>query len=583
MTETNRRILLIDDNPKIHEDFEKVLADDGNGSSEALNDAMSAFFDDEDDEDGAAPTVDIETFELDYALQGQEGLEKVKQAIAEGRPYAMAFVDVRMPPGWDGVETIAHLWEVAPDLQIVISTAYADYSREDMIEKLGLNDRWLILKKPFDPFEVSQLASALTEKWNASRRAEARMQELVAARDAAEAATRAKSDFLANMSHEIRTPMISILGYGDLLSEPGLSQEELADHVRTIQRNGRHLLAIIDDILDLSRVEADRMQLHPEECSPAELMEDVRKMFAETASRKGLVLAIENDGPVPSQVQGDPTRLRQVLVNLVGNAIKFTDTGSVHVTIQADRSVTPEEGEAGWRLRFDVTDTGIGMSDEQTARLFKPFSQGDSSMTRKYGGNGLGLCLSRRLAQMMGGDVRVTSELGKGSTFTFVAETGNVAHATLVEQVSEASTARPAAPVAGATGPQLEARVLLAEDVPSTQKLYSVYMQKSGAEVSIADNGQSAFDQAIEAQRAGRPFDLILMDMQMPVMDGYQATQRLREEGYAGPIVALTAHAMKGDREKCLEAGCDDYAAKPIKREELVQLCLEILARKAAA
>jgi signal transduction histidine kinase len=578
----NRRILLIDDNPMIHEDFEKVLDPSDSGQSEALNDAMTAFFD-EDPSEEAAP--EAEGFELDYALQGQEGLEKVKQAISDGRPYALAFVDVRMPPGWDGVETIQRLWEVAPDLQVVISTAYADYSREDMVAKLGFNDQWLILKKPFDPFEVNQLASALTEKWNTAQRVESNLKELVKARDAAEAASRAKSEFLANMSHEIRTPMISILGYGDLLSDPNLPPEDIADHVRTIQRNGNHLLAIMDDILDLSRAEAGHMTLQYEPCDLIEIINDVRRMFEENASRKGLALAFACESPVPNKVHGDATRIRQVLVNLVGNAIKFTETGSVHVTVQSDQNVAGEDGgEPGWRLRFDVRDTGIGISEEQRKQLFEAFAQVDSSMTRKYGGTGLGLRLSQRLAGMMNGTIKVASELGSGSTFTFTAEVGAVEGAALVDQPPALMPAAEASPVATQmAGPRLSARVLLAEDVPSTQKLYSVYLTKSGADLSLANDGQSAYDQAMEAYRSGRPFDMILMDMQMPVLDGYQATQRLRDEGYAGPIVALTAHAMKGDREKCIAAGCDEYAAKPIKRHELVQLCLEILASKSAA
>jgi len=558
----NRRILLIDDNPMIHEDFEKVLEPDGGAQSEALNDSLAAFFDEDPSED-SAPEADA--FELDYALQGEEGFEKVKQAVLEGRPYALAFVDVRMPPGWDGVETIQRLWEVAPDLQVVICTAYADYSREDMVAKLGFNDRWLILKKPFDPFEVNQLANALTEKWNATQRVARQVEELVQARDAAEAASRAN---------------------GDLLSDPNLSEEERADHIHTIQRNGNHLLAIMDDILDLSRAEAGHMTLQPEPCDPAQIIADVRKMFEESASKKGLALAFAGESPVPSAVHGDATRIRQVLVNLVGNAIKFTEKGSVHVTVQADRGVASEEGvDPGWRLRFDVRDTGLGISEEQSEQLFEAFAQVDSSMTRKYGGTGLGLRLSQRLARMMGGDITVKSELGSGSAFTFTAEVGSVEGATLVDEpaalMPSAKEAQVTAPQA--SGPRLSARVLLAEDVPSTQKLYTVYLSKSGAEVSLADDGQSAYEQAMEAFRAGRPFDMILMDMQMPVLDGYQATQRLRDAGYIGPIIALTAHALKGDREKCLAAGCDEYAAKPIKRQELVQLCLEILASKSAA
>jgi signal transduction histidine kinase len=566
----NRRVLLVDDNAKIHQDFAKILCGAEQAPAE-LTDAMAAFFDDDAGAGGAAaaaPAAAEPEFQLDSALQSDEALLKVRAALTEGRPYAMAFVDVRMPPGQDGVKTIEAMWQLDPDLQVVICTAFADYSREDIVEKLGRNDNLLILKKPFDPVEISQLATALTEKWNTMRQLRRQMADLELARRAAEAATKAKSDFLANMSHEIRTPMIAILGYGKLLGERDLPHDQLEEYVQTIRSSGHHLLAVIDDILDLSRVESGRLSLQREAAAPLALAEEVGKLVDERLRQKGLTFAVEAAPGVPERVTTDPVRLRQVLLNLVGNAIKFTEQGGVRLSVSA----APRDG--GWTLAFAVRDTGIGMDADQVARLFQPFSQGDSSMTRRYGGNGLGLYLSRQLARMLGGDIAVESALGRGSTFTatIAAEPAAEPAAALPSAggapkgTATPLAAPPAQPLAGL-------RVLLAEDVPMTQRLYAVYLKKAAAAVDVVDDGDQAWRAAGAALAAGRPFDVVLMDMQMPVMDGYQAVAKLRADGYKGSIVALTAHAMKGDRERCLAAGCDDYATKPIEYEALVDVC----------
>jgi signal transduction histidine kinase len=578
----NRRVLLVDDNAKIHEDFVKILGG-SEQPSEELSDAMAAFFDDADQGGGGESSEP--PYELDSALQGDEGVERVRAALAEGRPYALTFVDVRMPPGQDGVKTIEAMWELDGDLQVVICTAFADYSREDIVQTLGRNDNLLILKKPFDPVEISQLAAALTEKWNTMRQLREQMAALEVARRAAEAATKAKSDFLANMSHEIRTPMIAILGYGKLLGDPSLEQDQLEEYVETIRSSGHHLLAVIDDILDLSRIESGRLALTSEPCGPTALVHEVGKLVSEHLNQKGLTFEVDCVGDVPHWVATDSVRLRQILLNLVGNAIKFTERGGVHMSVAAQAA-----SDGGWRLSFAVRDTGIGMSDEQQARLFQPFSQGDSSMTRRYGGNGLGLYLSRNLARMLGGDIAVESELGQGSTFTLTI----AAARSEAPSPAQAASARPAAlpqqpgaPLPATTAPGATAallrgsdekplsglRVLLAEDVPMTQRLYSVYLKKAGAAVAVVDDGEKARDQGLAAQRDGQPFDVVLMDMQMPVLDGYEAVGQLRSAGYEGPIVALTAHAMSGDRERCLAAGCDDYATKPIEYEALVDVC----------
>jgi PAS domain S-box-containing protein len=382
------------------------------------------------------------------------------------------------------------------------------------------------------------------------------------ARQAAEAANRAKSEFLANMSHEIRTPMTAILGFADILAE-NPRNEEAAEAARIMKRNGAHLLGLINDILDLSKIEAGKQTVERVRCSPRGLLEEVLSTMRVRADAKALPLSLEYVGPVPPQIHTDPTRLRQILVNLLGNAIKFTEAGGVRLVVRTD--VSPA-GEAV--LCCDVIDTGIGMSHEQMKALFQPFSQADTSACRRFSGTGLGLAISKRLAGMLGGDITVASVLGQGSTFRVTIATGPLDDGSAAPAASV--TATPAA--ASAVEPELHCKLLLAEDGPDNQRLIAFVLRKAGAEVKVVDDGREALEQALAQAAQGTPFDLILMDMQMPELDGYGATRELRRQGYRGPIVALTAHAMTEDRQKCLDAGCDDYLAKPIDRRALLQL-----------
>ena len=391
-----------------------------------------------------------------------------------------------------------------------------------------------------------------------------RNQELEQARSKAEAATESKSRFLANMSHELRTPMTSIIGFSESLmnDDPHLAAEQRAA-VETIRRNGYYLLELINDILDLSKIEADKMRIERVECLLTQLVREVVELMSPRAAEKKLTLRVEYRSAVPQSIETDPTRLRQVLINLLGNAIKFTQRGEVRLIVGIDL-----EAE-GSPLRFDVVDTGIGISNEQMAVLFQPFTQADASTTRQFGGTGLGLSISRRLAQMLGGEITVASRAGQGSTFTLRTAIGD---RTGVPYITPQTTSWPGgrAAVEGQAS-RLECRILLAEDGPDNQRLIAHLLRRAGATVEVVENGRQAVAAALGAQPLPRPFDIILMDMQMPVMDGYTAVRQLRESGYTGPIVALTANAMAGDREKCLDAGCDDYAVKPIDRAVLFE------------
>ena len=432
----------------------------------------------------------------------------------------------------------------------------------------------------------------------------------------AKAATRSKSEFLANMSHEIRTPMTAILGFAENLLDSDLTGEDRLNAIKTIHRNGEHLLSLINDILDLSKIESERLEMEFLSCDPIQLVTEVGALMQIRSDAKGLKLCMEFVGSIPEMIHTDPTRLRQILINLVGNAVKFTAQGSVRLVTRfiagdgaaaeggyaanatdgacsagsssPDQSQCPEARDSRSYLEFCVIDTGVGMTSEQVAKLFQPFTQADSSTTRRFGGTGLGLTISRRLAQMLGGDITVESRPGQGSTFRVKVATGSLKGVRLKEATEELKSApevAPWAPSATSEARPLRCRILLAEDGPDNQRLISFILQKAGAEVTVVDNGWMAVEQALVSTQPEPgvdpkgQFDVILMDMQMPVMDGYEAVRLLRKRGCTTPIVALTAHAMKGDRERCIAAGCDDYVVKPIDRRRFLGVIREQLSK----
>ncbi len=410
--------------------------------------------------------------------------------------------------------------------------------------------------------------------------------QLREAKRRAEDATRAKSSFLANMSHEIRTPMTAILGYADLLVE-SVETPDAIDAAQTVKRNGEHLLQLINDILDISKIEAGKMKFERIRWSPRLVVTDVISLLNVRAQAKGLTLRDEYDGPQPETIITDPTRLQQVLTNLVGNAIKFTETGGIHIVTR----LIDETGKDP-KLQFSVTDTGIGIASEKIDQVFEAFTQADGSVTRHFGGTGLGLAISRQIVKKMGGELTATSRPGQGSTFTFSVAIGPLDGIHLVEYGTEDKPSREELdkPKVRDNVP-LRCRILLADDLPDNRRLLGTILEEAGAEVTMVKNGREAVEHALASRvtqeqtntNSAEAFDIILMDMQMPILDGYDATRHLRDQQYTGPIIAVTAHAMHGDRQKCIDAGCDDFVTKPVNRAVLLETVAKWLARRQQA
>ncbi len=585
-----RRIIVIDDTESIHSDFKKVLSPAGSSETElALEELDRLMFDDVESSD--TPSTAQFNFDIGHAYQGEEGLQKILSAKEAGEPYSVAFIDMRMPPGWDGLKTVEEISRSDPSIQLVICSAYSDYSWREIIARVGHTDRLLILKKPFDQAEVYQLAVALSEKWQTEKRTrdllaeleqkvEERTQqireanlnlnnlnsELQAAVAEARTAERAKGRFLATMSHEIRTTLNGIIGASHMLNHSSSLPESDLEFASIIQKSGDALMIIINDILDYSKYENGQLELEKIPFCLKDLARECTNLMENALTRMNINLVLEYDETLPELVVGDPARIRQVILNLLNNAFKFGRDGTVTLSIKADKL-----SQKNATLRIEIIDEGIGMAPETVERLFSAFMQADSSTTREYGGTGLGLAICKLLADAMAARIDVKSELGKGSCFAFVLDlplASEDAKPVPIEKTQTASqeVARFEKAVHQDFG---DKRVLLVDDNAINRKLGKRFLQQMKVQVTLATNGREAFEIATNDD-----FDLVLMDLQMPELDGMQATRKIRESGGPRseiPIVALTANAFTDVRDDCKAAGMNDFLTKPLRVNELAE------------
>lgn len=553
------RILIVDDNEATHRNFAKILGE------ESTDPGLG----------NAPPAAPRPRYAIDFASQGEQALELVRGAIAEGRPHLLAFVAMHMPPGWDGLRTIEELWREHPTLQTVVCTASLDHSLSRATQRLGSPERLLVLQKPFDAVEVEQLARSLCARAQLETAVQEHVEELRRARAAAEAADRAKSTFLSNISHEIRTPLTPILGFAAMMAEEELPRAQQVEYLNTICGSGNYLLRLLSAVLDLAKLEADSLEFELLPFSPAESLRQAMAMLRGQAITKGIGFELVLDGPLPPMVVSDATRLQQILLNLIGNAIKFTSRGQVVVRASSrpvqDRLVD---------LRVEVEDSGIGIPADKLDRLFSPFSQVDASTARRFGGTGLGLAIARRLARGMGGNIEVRSEEGRGSCFTI--------QMTLALPDGVAGNPLPAGAGTAGRGPgtrptvALPLRVLVADDAADSRKLMSRLLQRAGAGVTLACDGGEAMRHWHAAAATGNTFDLVITDLQMPVLDGCELTRELRRAGCTAPILACTASAQPTDHQAVVAAGCDAWITKPLDREQFLAACASLLPKDGA-
>jgi signal transduction histidine kinase len=501
-----------------------------------------------------APDVDIQS-----TTSADEALELIEQY-----EFGLLLLDVQMPEmsGFELAKIIRGVKKFR-SLPIIFVTAQSD-STSVIFEgyKSGAVD---LLFKPLDPNIVRAKVQLFVEMAQQKNLLQMQVQELDRLRVEADAANIAKSQFLANMSHEIRTPLGAVLGFSELIARSLPENTETREMSAAVERNGSLLLRLIDDILDLAKIEANKLEFEKIEFDLGELLRDIHTTLSFRANEKGLCLSFKVPAEISIRYISDPTRIKQVLLNIIGNAIKFTSVG----TVEIDISMSPESRDTGVKtdgLSVNVKDQGVGLSVAQAERLFQPFGQADSSTRRQFGGSGLGLVISRQIARAMGGDVKLlSSEPGQGSVFQIRFDIERSTSASLAEHSEtkrKESLSNDVVNIENLKGK----KILVVDDSSDNLTLISLFLDGSSAEILFAKNGNEAIEQFKKHN-----FDLILMDVQMPGINGYEATEEIRRLGFMNPIIALTAHAIRSEHEKCRASGCNSVLIKPINRTNLMR------------
>ncbi|HIJ22161.1 MAG: response regulator [Gammaproteobacteria bacterium] len=571
----NNRILLIDDQQENLDTLSLILGAGKERQDENEQELFSLVGIREEGRSAKQPHHN-DPFEITALNQGEDAVEEAMKMQLAGTPFAVALIDMRMPPGIDGLETAKQLRQISPHIEIVILTAYSDYSLANIRQVLGAN--FSFMSKPYTEDVVLQRVIEGCARWGINDEkhgahlallnlAEDMQQEIVLRRQTEkelEEANQSKDSFFSSMSHELRTPLTTIIGFNELLLSDSTVERHHKELLENILLAGKTLLQLVNDILDMSKIRAGKFELNDQPFDLHRMVQDINALMSVSADSKGVKLHLEvADAVRPllrKQWVGDEMRISQVLFNLLSNAVKFSDHGEVILRL----GVNPLQRIAvpGFHsFELQIEDYGIGMSDEVRSRLFTPFEQADSKTSSRFGGTGLGLYISQQLIKMMGGEIHVESILNIGSTFT-VELPLKVTDLDVESEAQENQSRDRKQKV-----PQLRGRVLLAEDTLQLQRLEIMLIEKTGAKVDGVVNGV----EALEKGRSG-DYQLILMDMQMPEMDGIEATRRLRENRCNSPIVALTANVMQKDRDKFEAAGCDGFLPKPINQAQLYSI-----------
>ncbi len=584
MENASHRILIVDDNPAIHEDLKEVLCPNRLTVIDEETTALEEeLFSEDEDKDSFEP--DVPDYEIDDAFQGEEAIEMVEQAEGEGNPYALIFMDVRMPPGIDGIQTIHDIWEKHPNIEMVICTAYSDYSWDQILEKLKSTDSLLFMKKPFDTVAVRQMALSLTKKWAMARQSKSdiknlkgkinnRTQELTtmisnleSLKMKAESATISKEGFLSSISHGIQTPLSGILGIADMLLDTELNADQ-RNLAQTIKVAGDSLLTVVDDVLQYSRTEAGNLDLEEIEFNIRTAIENTADLVAANAHEKGLETATLVHADVPETLIGDPLRLRQVLLILASNAVESTDTGEIVISVQRDLTAPshadPDQINGHADLRFEVSDTGPGLSNEKKQHLKNLLTDPEIDSQIENGTNGTGLSLCRQLAELMKGEIGLDSDEGMGSTFWFT--------------TSFATTEAPNYQILPTAATMSGAHCLLIGDNPTSRKVLSLYINQWGGSCSEAVNEVSAVEQ-LHTALPTKPFDAVIVDIKNGDKTRYKEIAnsiRRHKTLNSLQLICLTPKSKRGDAKKLKKYGYCAYLSKPIRHSHLYNCLLMI-------